>query len=73
MNDTDVERFQQWMTDNGHTMKSLAKAMDVRYITIYHMTVKRKAISDRFITRFIQHFGCEEAVKVFAAHLTTTA
>lgn len=65
----DLERLQQWMSDNGHTMKSLARLMDTPYITVY-MMFRSKKVSDRFITRFIRHFGCDEAVHVFVDSLT---
>jgi hypothetical protein len=66
----DIERLQQWMTDNGYTMKSLARKMDIKYITLWAM-VDRQRPSDRFMTRFIQHFGCDEAIAVFKDHLTS--
>lgn len=63
---TDTERLDVWMQERGLTKKSLAATMGVKYITLWHMTVKRKTVSDKFITAFIRHFGCDEAVKVFA-------
>jgi transcriptional regulator with XRE-family HTH domain len=60
----DIERLQQWMKENGYTMKSLARHMGIKYITLWAM-MDRQRPSDRFITLFIQHFGCDKAVVVF--------
>jgi hypothetical protein len=68
---TDTDRLQQWMADNGYTMKSLASELSMKYITLWAM-IDRQKPSDRFITRFIQHFGCDEAVTVFRNHLAPT-
>jgi hypothetical protein len=65
---TDIERLAAWMTANGHDKKSLAIHMDEKYITIWAMMDRDKP-SDRFVSNFIRHFGCDEAVAVFADHL----
>lgn len=66
---TDVELFQQWMTEHGYNMHSLAKAMGIPYITLYHMIVRRNTMTEIFIVEFIKHFGCDEALKVFRTRL----
>lgn len=65
---TDAERLRQWMTDNEYTMKSLSRKMDIRYNTFWRM-LEREAVADKFITRFIGVFGCDEAVIIFQDHL----
>lgn len=65
---TDTERLDAWMTANGYDKKSLAAHMDEKYITLWAM-LDRKKPSDRFVSNFIRHFGCDVAVTVFADHL----
>ena len=67
---SDVERLRAWMDEHQYTMKSLSRAMNMRYITLYVMMVRNNKVNERFITRFIQYFGCEEAVTVFRDALT---
>lgn len=65
---TDIERLKSWMATNGYDKKSLAARMDERYITLWAMMNRNKP-SDRFVSNFIRHFGCDEALKIFADHL----
>jgi plasmid maintenance system antidote protein VapI len=69
----DVELLQQWMVEHGFNMRSLSREMGIHYITLYHMIVRRHTITDNFIIHFIQHFGCDEAVRLFSTRLSTTS
>lgn len=65
---TDTERLNIWMSEHGFDKKSLAAYMGEKYITVWAM-IDRKKASDRFVSNFIRHFGCETALAVFADHL----
>jgi plasmid maintenance system antidote protein VapI len=62
---TDLERLRAWMAQHDHTIKTLAQALDIKYMTLYMMLEHNKHISDRFITTFIRYYGCDEALRVF--------
>jgi hypothetical protein len=63
---TDIERLEAWIKAHDYTRWSLAKKMGIKYNTLYRMAINpRGTISDKFITLFIKHFGCSEALLVF--------
>jgi hypothetical protein len=63
---TDKDRLQEWMRENGYTLKTLAPVVGISYNTLWRMVVERPDVGDRFITAFIRQFGCDEAVRVFS-------
>lgn len=67
---SDLERLEAWMMARDATMKSLAREMDMKYITLYHMMRRKRVVNDPFIVRFVRHFGCDEALRIFTDHLT---
>lgn len=67
---TDLERLEAWMAARNYTMKSLAQHLGMKYITLYFMMRRKKVVNDPFIVRFIRHFGCDEALRIFADQLT---
>jgi hypothetical protein len=63
---TDTERLHQWLKERDMTLYGLGQQIGMRYNTLWYMVVDRNTVSDKFITRFIRHFGCDEALVVFA-------
>jgi hypothetical protein len=66
---TDRERLLRWMQEKGFDLDSLALVTDDSFSNLYLMLVSQKnarPISDKFKWRFAQHFGWEEATKIFA-------
>jgi hypothetical protein len=58
--------LKNWMDEHGYTNRALAEKLGLSYEYIYKMAVSEsKPISDRFKYLFIQHFGYDEATKVF--------
>ena len=42
---SDVERLRAWMDEHQYTMKSLSRAMNMRYITLYVMMVRNNKVN----------------------------
>jgi plasmid maintenance system antidote protein VapI len=65
----DIDRLNEWLAQKKLTLYKLSKILGVPSNTLYKMA-KRGRVSDQFIVRFIQVYGCEEALTVFPIHLT---
>lgn len=61
----DVERVKNWMKQSGIQLNSLAQKMNMPYLSVYMMLVKRKSITNNFRWRFAQVFGWEVASELF--------
>lgn len=67
----EVERLRKWMDETGHTMPSLAKAINLSYDGVYQALNVRGVtgrVSNGFKWRFTQAFGLETAQSIFADH-----
>lgn len=62
---TEIERVQAWMDANGITMKSLARQMNISYLSVYTIIVQRRNLTSNFKWRFAQVFGWEVASQLF--------
>jgi plasmid maintenance system antidote protein VapI len=69
---TDIDRLYAWMTERDLSLYGLAREMGIPYNTLYKMVVQRHTLSDKFMLRFIQLYGCDLAVQVFPSHLTVS-
>lgn len=67
----DIERLNEWLAQNKLTLYKLSKKLGVPSNTLYKMA-KRGRVSDQFIVRFIQVYGCDEAMTVFPIHLSNS-
>lgn len=66
----EVERLQQWMDEQGHTISSLAQAVGMSYdgmFAVLHRGKDSGAVSPGFQVRFIHAFGLSEANRIFNA------
>lgn len=66
---TDIDRLRSWMEGRKLNMKSLARDMEMPYITVHTVVKRRERITDQFVTRFIRRYGIDEASRVFKTHL----
>lgn len=56
-----------WIDEKGYTFDSLAKELEYSYEYIFKIATgkDRRGMSTNFKLRFIEHFGWEEAGKLF--------
>lgn len=69
---SDIERLEAWMETKSLSVWDLAREMNLSRHTVYFVVARRRRITDTFAKQFIQHFGWDEASKIFVDHFALT-